>query len=131
MNSGAAVFSGKTLLQGIYDQFKNVRDRREPLKIEIPMADALMSAFAIFSLKFSSLLKFEGAMKVKVNFSNLKTLYQVSRVPSDTQMRTILDDVETEDLRPIFKSLFLKAQRAKILEKYKFLGDKYLLVLDG
>ena len=131
MNSGAAVFSGKTLLQGIYDQFKNVRDGREPLKIEIPMADALMSAFAIFSLKFSSLLKFEGTMKVKVNFSNLKTLYQVSRVPSDTQMRTILDDVETKDLRPIFKSLFLKAQRAKILEKYKFLGDKYLLVIDG
>ena len=131
MKSGSAVFSGKSLLQGIHDQFKSVRDRREPLKIEIPMADALMSVFAIFSLKFSSLLKFEEAMKVKVNFSNLKTLYQVSRVPSDTQMRTILDDVETEDLRPIFKSLFLKAQRAKILEKYKYMGNKYLLVLDG
>jgi hypothetical protein len=131
MKTGVQVFSGKSLLSGIYDQFKNVRDRREPLKIEIPMADALMSAFAIFSLKFSSLLKFEEEMKEKVNFSNLKTLYQVTRVPSDTQMRTILDDVETEDLRPIFKSLFLKAQRAKILDKYKFLGNKCLLVLDG
>jgi len=46
-------------------------------------------------------------------------------------MRSILDDVETQDIRPIFKSLFLKAQRAKVLEKYKFMGDKYLLALDG
>jgi hypothetical protein len=90
-----------------------------------------MSAFAVFSLKFASLLKFEEEMKERVNFSNLKTLYQVERIPSDTQMRSILDEVETEDLRPIFKSLFLKAQRAKILDKYRFMGDKYLLVLDG
>src|ERR1700678_4516851 len=101
MKSGAAVFSGKTLLEGIYDQFKNVRDRREPFKIEIPMADALMSAFAVFSLKYASLLKFEEEMRERVNYSNLKTLYQVTRVPSDTQMRSIIDDVENEDLRPI------------------------------
>jgi hypothetical protein len=131
MKSGAAVFSGKTLLQGIYDQFKNVRDRREPLKIEIPMADALMSAFAIFSLKYSSLLKFEEAMRTSNDHSNLTSIYHVGRVPSDTQMRSILDDVETQDLRPIFKSLFEKAQRAKVLEKYKFMGNHYLLALDG
>jgi len=130
MGAGPSL-SGKSLLQGIYDQFKSVGDKREPLKIEIPMADALMSAFAIFSLKFASLLKFEEAMKARVNYSNLHTLYGVVRVPSDTQMRTILDDVETKDLRPIFKSLFEKAQRAKLLEKYKFMGSSCLLVLDG
>lgn len=101
------------------------------MKIEIPMADALMSGFAIFSLKFSSLLNFETAMKKAVNYSNLRKLYGVIQVPSDTQMRTILDEVETEDLREIFKSLFEKAQRAKLLEKYTFLGDKYLLAIDG
>jgi hypothetical protein len=126
-----ANLSGKSLLQGIYDQFKSVGDQREPLKIEIPIADALMSAFAVFSLKIASLLKFEEVMSKKLDFSNLTTLYQVSRVPSDTQMRTILDDVETSDLRVIFKSLFYKFQRSKLLEKFKFIGNKYLLAMDG
>ena len=129
--SSDASLSGKSLLQGIYDQFKGVLDKREPLKVEISMADALMSGFAVFSLKMASLLKFEEAMKKRVNYSNLNSLYHVVRVPSDTQMRTILDDVENEDLRVIFKSLFYKAQRAKVLDKYKFIGNKYLLALDG
>jgi len=83
MKTGAQVFSGKSLLQGIYDQFKNVLDRREPVKIEIPMADALMSGFAIFSLKFSSLLNFETAMKKAVNYSNLRKLYGVIQRHAD------------------------------------------------
>jgi len=130
MKSGSAL-SGKSLLQGIYDQFKNVKDKREPLKVEIPMADALMSAFAVFSLKFTSLLKFEEAMQNKLHYSNLGSVYNVSRIPSDTQMRTIIDDVESDDLRIVFKSLLLKAQRAKLLNKFSFIDGKYLLPLDG
>jgi Transposase DDE domain len=34
-------------------------------------------------------------------------------------------------LRPIFKSLFFKAQRAKLLNKFSFLNNKYLLPMDG
>ncbi len=42
--------------------------------IKIPLADALMSGFAMFSLKDSSLLAFEGRQS---RDTNLKTVYKI------------------------------------------------------
>jgi hypothetical protein len=95
------------------------------------MEDALMSGYAVFSLKFPSLLEFEEQLREATEKSNLKSLYQVSRIPSDTQMRSILDEVNPYNFRKVFTSLFMKAQRAKCLERFAFLDGKCLLTVDG
>lgn len=123
--------SAKSLVECLRDKFKVFPDSRDPLRVEIPIEDALMSGYAIFSLKFSSLLKFEEALREDTQGSNLKNLYQVTRFPSDTQMRTIIDEVNPYNFRPIFNSFFHRAQRAKCLEKFAFYEGKYLLALDG
>ena len=95
------------------------------------MNDCLMSAFAIFNLKFPSLLNFEEEMKKKRNFSNLQSLFKVEKIPSDTRMREVVDEVDPEDLRPAFKSLFGRAQSANVLREFRSIGKSYLLSLDG
>ena len=92
----------------------------------ILLHDALMSAFAMFALKDPSLLAFDG----RRNDANLKALFGIGRVPSDTRMREILDLVDPEDLRPVFGDVFRKLQRGKVLERFEFFGG-YLLSLDG
>jgi Transposase DDE domain len=52
-------------------------------------------------------------------------------IPSDTQMRAILDDVHPNQFRPAFKEVFRQGQRGKILEDYVFLEGGYLVALDG
>jgi hypothetical protein len=94
---------------------------------EISLTNALMSAFALFSLKSPSLLAFD---KHRVE-GNLGTIYAIDRVPCDTQMREILDPVSLESVRPLFKSVFGQLQRGKALESMRFLEDYYLLALDG
>jgi hypothetical protein len=94
---------------------------------EISLTDALMAAFALFSLKSPSLLAFD---KHRVE-GNLGTIYAIDRVPCDTQMREILDPVSPESVRPLFKSVFGQLQRGKALESMMFLNDYYLLALDG
>src|SRR5215510_203985 len=96
-------------------------------KTDIALADALMSAFAMFSLKAPSLLAFD---KERAE-SNLHTIYGIERVPCDTHMRTILDPVSPKVLRPVFKSVFRQLQRGKALEPMTFLDGHYLLALDG
>ena len=123
--------SGNSMFQFLYQRFKKVADHRNPLWIEIPLCDFLMSSFAIFSLKFPSLLKFEEAMREKQGSSNMHSLFNVARVPSDTQMRAVLDEVEPAQLRPVFKSVFALAQRAKALEEFKYLNGYYLVSVDG
>ena len=116
------------LFKHIQEQFKKVPDTRSSNK-KIQLDDALMSGFAMFSLKDPSLLAFEHRRKKED--SNLRTIYGMSDIPSDTQMREILDDVNPKNLRPTFKSIFQKLQRGKMLEKYRFLAGHYLLSLDG
>jgi hypothetical protein len=94
---------------------------------EISLTDALMAAFALFSLKSPSLLAFD---KHRVE-GNLGTIYGIDHVPCDTQMREILDPVSPESVRPLFKSVFGQLQRGKALESMLFLEDYYLLALDG
>jgi hypothetical protein len=94
---------------------------------EISLTDALMSAFAMFSLKAPALLAFD---KERAE-GNLQTIYGIERVPCDTPMRTILDPVSPKVLRPVFKSVFRQLQRGKALEPMMFLDGHYLLALDG
>jgi len=94
---------------------------------DIALADALMAAFAMFSLKAPSLLAFD---KERVE-GNLHTIYGIERVPCDTYMREILDPVSPKWLRPVFKSIFRQLQRGKALEAMTFLDGHYLLALDG
>jgi hypothetical protein len=94
---------------------------------DISFTDALMSAFAMFSLKSPSLLAFD---KERAE-GNLETVYGIERVPCDTQMREILDPVSPESLRPLFQSVFRQLQRGKALEPMVFFEGCYLLALDG
>ena len=74
-------------------RFARVPDPRRPGS-PIPLSDALMSAFAMFSLKDPSLLAFDE----RRSDGNLKRLFGIGQIPSDTQMREILDPVDPERL---------------------------------
>jgi hypothetical protein len=91
------------------------------------MVDALMSAFAMFSLKDPSLLAFDA----RRNDENTKSLFGIGRIPSDTEMREILDAVNPDELRASFGDVFREVQRGKALPSFVFSEGCYLLALDG
>ncbi len=116
------------LFRVVRSEFGGVPDWRTD-EVEISMADALMSGFAMFSLKDPSLLAFEA--RRQACDPNLHTLYRIERVPCDTQMRVICDGVIPDFLRPAFGAVFRQLQRGKALEPFVFLDGHYLLSLDG
>ena len=96
------------------------------------LADCLMSGLAVYGLKYASLLKFdEAARGDDAVRSNLRRLYGVSRVPSDTRMRERLDEVDPESLRSCYRRLFAALQPGKGLEGFACLDGHYLLSVDG
>lgn len=102
-------------------------DTRDRAGRNFSIADAVLSAIAVFSLKDPSLLAFEK----RRNDENMKSLFRIENVPSDTQMRTILDPLEPDLLRPMFHDVFCQLQRGKALESYAFHQGCYLLSIDG
>ena len=118
--------SGDALFGSLRTVFADIADHRQG-DSDIPLRDALMSAFAMFSLTSPSLLAFDKARTE----DNLQRVYGIGRVPCDTSMREILDPVEPESLRPAFKAVFRQLQRGKALEAMVFVEGHYLLALDG
>jgi hypothetical protein len=106
-------------------------NKKYPCKGTIKSSDVLMSGLAMFSLKFPSLLQFDSSRNERQAAHNLKHLYLVEHHPSDTYMRTRLDEISPADVRGVFRQIFTKAQRGKALERFKYLDDHYLLSIDG
>jgi len=118
--------SADALFALVREAFSSLGDHRLGTP-DIALSDALMSAFAMFSLKSPSLLAFD---KERAE-DNLHHIYGIERVPCDTSMREILDPVEPESLRPVFKQMFTHLQRRKALHEMEFVQGHYLLALDG
>src|SRR5271163_1930986 len=112
----------------LYFFFSSIPDPRSG-EIEITLADVLMSAFAMLSLKDPSLLAFDHRRQNPSD--HFRTIYGIDRVPCDSQMRAILDPVDPTGLRAPFLEIFRHLQRSKMLEGFVYLDGHYLVSLDG
>ena len=119
----------RELLKAIRRSFERLEDPRRRSG-SIALADALMSAVAMFALKFPSLLKFDEQRNEDVIRANLTQLYGVKHAPCDSQMRELLDSVDAEPLIGAFKEVHHYLQREGVLKDYRFLGG-YLVSIDG
>ena len=99
--------SADALLSTVHVNFANINDHRT--NPDISLEDALMSGFAVFSLKDPSLLAFDE--RRRTCDPNLHNIYKIGTVPSDTRMREILDEVDPNTIGGTFKDIFAKLQR--------------------
>lgn len=118
--------SAEALLATCRAHFERIVDHRAS-DVLISLPDALMAGVALFQLKDPSLLAFQN----RGADGNFLSVFGIERLPSDTQMRQILDGVDPEALRPTFRALFGPLQRGKVLETMRYLDEGLLVALDG
>jgi hypothetical protein len=123
--------SFSALIQALSKHFENLPDTRQAAKTDYSLHDILMSAFAMMYFQDTSLLAFQRRMQDSLQKNNLKSFFAVESIPKDTQLRTVIDQLHTEQLKPLFPKILSALQRGKQLEKYQSLGDHYLVALDG
>lgn len=119
----------------INELLKDLKERF--IKLDKPRADnasyrisnMLMCGFAVFSLKDRSLLKF--IRKLKERASNLRNVYHITQLPSDSTVRRLLDEVPTKQLQSLFKPYLKKLDNQGILDKYEYLDDSLSVPIDG
>ncbi len=109
--------------------FQAVPEHRQSAKVSVPLDDALMSAFAMFSLKDPSLLAFEERRLREPE--NLRAVFGIGNIASDTQIREILDPVSLTQLWSGVTSIFRILQRGKDLEAMAVRDGHYLISGDG
>ena len=80
------------------------------------LSDVLMSGFAMFSLKYPSLLSFEQQTGMEKN--NLKNIFGIEKSISDVQLRRILDKIDPNFIRELFPKKFDSLNKAGLLEEF-------------
>ena len=116
------------LIKLLRDGFQKIPDHRAD-NATIALDDALMSALAMFQLKDPSLLAFDKRRQAEPE--NLHSIWGISNITCDSQMRATLDPLAPAWLRAPFCSAFRQLQRGKDFEKMAFLDGHYLLSGDG
>lgn len=117
-----------SLFAAIHKDFQQIPDSRGA-NCTISLGDALMSGLAVFQLKHPSLLAFDKQRQKEPQ--NLHSMFGVTNIPCDSQMRTILDPLSLSSLRAPFRTVFRHLQRGKDFEKMAYIDGHYLLSGDG
>lgn len=121
----------ESLRQSLSGHLLNIEDHRQEARCAHSLHDSVMSGFACMFFQDPSLSQFQQRMEEEENKNNLRTLFAVETIPKDTQLRDIIDNVESDTLRPIFKDYFEKLRRSKYLEDYQILPGHYICAIDG
>lgn len=116
------------LMGTLSKEFEQLPDHRR-VNSSYELADVLRGAFAMFSLKSPSLLAFKELTKQEEK--NLKAIYQIRSIPSDTQMRTTLDPLSPAPLRTLFAKLFHKLSEAGVIKDYEYWKGQLVISIDG
>ncbi|AMO54481.1 hypothetical protein GZ77_04045 [Endozoicomonas montiporae] len=126
------------LIKEVTDCLVDIPDHRpNHCKNGIPFGNFAKSAFAMMQMKMPSMLRFDSQREDPVQAHNLETLFDVvnGRVPSDTRMREVLDQLSPHWFQKPYKKIFSRFQRSGHLQKFEFhighLKNHYLLAIDG
>ena len=108
--------------------FSSFTDKRAANR-SFSLPDVLLSAYAMFALKYPSLLAFETQTQQEAH--NLHTLFGIKTLCTDAQMRNVLDKIDPDTLQPFWAKTYNRLAKLGVLKTYKWL-DKFLIIsVDG
>jgi len=131
MSELSAPMTAKVLIEQVRSTFETLPDvRKGGPNQRYVLQDAALSAFAVFFTQSPSFLDYQVRMQKDKGRNNANTLFGVHKIPSDPQIRNLLDPVEPEHLAPLFIDTVALMHRQGRLETHRTLGG-LLIALDG
>jgi hypothetical protein len=116
------------LIKDLEGELEKVPEHREGKNIRYELADAGMAALAVFFVQSPSFLAAQREMKRR---SNAEKLFGLREIPSDDQIRNLLDPLEPSWMGGEYWRLFGALKEGKFLDKFRSYEDQLLVLLDG
>ncbi|VEP13003.1 conserved hypothetical protein [Hyella patelloides LEGE 07179] len=95
------------------------------------ISDGVLSAFSIFLTQSPSFLEHQRLMEKMKQKNNADSLFKVSKIPCDNQIRNLLDPVPAQTVYPVYQKIFKWLKEKKVLKKFFYLEGEILIALDG
>lgn len=121
-----------TLLGYLQATIPNIKDHRKPSpNTKYTIFDAVLGAFGIFLLQCESFLEYQRQLNSRKGRDNTQTLFGVVKIPTDAQIRDILDFINPNVLFEAFTKVYHLLKSQGILKQFEVLGGQLLVPLDG
>lgn len=128
---GRAVLTLDDITKQIRRTFEQFTDPRRGKNTRYTLVDAGLSAFSVFFMQSPSFLDYQRSLDQRLGQNNAQTLFGVHRIPSDNQIRHMLDATDPGQVKPLFSSLFQALNQAGVVETYRSVNQTLLLAFDG
>src|SRR3990172_6066672 len=122
----------KSIISGFRLRWESAPDARKPNNnTRYQMADGILSAFSVFFMQSSSFLAHQRLMQSKKGKNNAVSLFRVERIPSDPQIRNLLDPLSVQYFHADFWGIWDELNARQQLLKFRSALGGYLVALDG
>lgn len=119
------------LMHELEEKIAQFPDPRTGKNSQYEIVDVGMSAFSVFFTQSPSFLSHQRDMKLSKGSSNAERLFGLQTIPSDNQIRNLLDHVDPSHLASVYRSCFVALERSGILDKWRSYGKQLLVAIDG
>ena len=110
---------------------QDLPDQRTGKNSQYTISDAALGAFGVFFTQTPSFLARQRDMQRRKGCNNAQSLFGVAQIPSDPQIRNLLDPIAPAHLRPPFWTVLERLAAPGALQDYRSFGDGLLCSLDG
>jgi hypothetical protein len=119
------------LVEELQCGFEKLGDHRTGANTRYEIKEAALSAFGIFFSQSKSFLAYQRMIEERKGKSNVSSLLGVERIPSDNQIRNLLDAQEPELLYGVFAKGMKVLEASDQLGGFGSYGGQVLISCDG
>ena len=120
-----------SLMTKLQQRLEILPDHRNGKNISYSIKDAALGAFSVFFSQSPSFLAHQRAMEKSKGRSNAGSLFQIEKIPSDNQIRSLLDPITPRQLYPVFDEIVLALEQSGQLEQFRVFNEQLLVSMDG
>ena len=122
----------KNIIARFRSRWDNAPDVRKPNhNTRYRIVDAILSAFSVFFMQSSSFLAHQRILQSKKGRNNATSLFHIERIPSDPQIRNLLDPLSVQYFHADFWAILDELDAQRQLLRFRSDLGSYLIALDG
>ena len=119
------------IIRDLRENMQQFPDKRTGKNTQYEVVDAGMGAFSVFFIQCASFLEYQRTMKLNKGCSNAERLFKLEKIPSDNQIRNLLDPVSPDKLETTYHRIFLSLEKTGVLDGFRSHTHHLLIAMDG
>lgn len=130
-SGGIAIVSADAIVSHLNETFRNLPDHRRGSNTTYEIRDAVLGAFSVFTTQSASFLAHQRDLGRRKGCNNVCGLFAVEKIPTDQQIRNLLDPLAPSHLGESFWWIWEQVRETETAEQFRGVDDSLLCIFDG